>query len=190
MLLTQVCSEDCSWRGEHHTLYSFADLGRRTFQTHLPTPDGAQLRVSPCQQFRCSNQDTGSCITVPGLKPTNAGMVRRYQSLRAGAPNSGFKLILEEGELCEVTKKPRETILMFPCDPHSHSDPNLVTVAKAYEGQKKLICKYFVEFSPSIFGCPLPNAEPHRLLPELLAGENYSTASYIVQNNFYSVCLQ
>ena len=60
-------------------------------------------------------------------------------------------MVYEDGVVCEVTKKPRKTIINLPCDP-DHDVP--ATPSRAYEGDKQTICNYYVEFSPSKVFCP------------------------------------
>lgn len=74
--------------------------------------------------------------------------------LTAGVPSSGFKVTFDDGEVCDITKKPRRTFLHFPCDPDSPVSADRFNPLRAYEGDKKLVCNYFVEFPPSTLGCP------------------------------------
>lgn len=145
-------------------MYSLTDLGLKVFQTALPTPQGSHLRISPCHSFLCNNKDSASCITVPGLKPTSAGKDKVFKTILDGDPTSGFQLLIEGGDVCEVTKKPRRTIARFPCDPNALADASQLKVLKSYEGQNKLICNYFVEFVPSQLGCPRPSSSGSHLI--------------------------
>lgn len=72
-----------------------------------------------------------------------------------GVAGSGFQLILDNGAICEVTSKPRRTVIRFPCDPNKEVSSSALAPLKAYEGDKKLICNYFVDFPPSQYGCPV-----------------------------------
>ena len=78
--------------------------------------------------------------------------------LVGGAPSYGFQLVFDEGDNCEVTGKPRQTIVTFPCDPGDKiatiTSVDNLKAAKAFEGEKKDICHYHVNFPPSQFGCP------------------------------------
>lgn len=74
-----------------------------------------------------------------------------HQPLEQHIPSAGLQVVYEDGAVCEVTKKPRRTIINLPCDP-SRDVP--ATPARAYEGDKQAICNYFVEFSPSKLFCP------------------------------------
>ena len=76
----------------------------------------------------------------------------------------GLQLILNDGETCEVTKKPRRTIVQFPCNPNMEVDTSTFTPVKAYEGDNKMICNYFVEFPSSQLGCPLVDVNRENLL--------------------------
>ena len=84
-----------------------------------------------------------------------AGKTISVQSLEVGVSSSGFQLILDNGATCEVTSKPRRTVLKFPCDPKKEVSSSAFAPVKAYEGDKKLICNYFVDFLPSQYGCPV-----------------------------------
>lgn len=77
------------------------------------------------------------------------------EPLQSGIPGAGFQLVFDGGEKCEVTKKPRQTIVRFPCAVDTVMDVINLSPMRAYEGEKKSICTYFVEFPPSQFGCPL-----------------------------------
>ena len=114
---------------------------------------------------------------MPGLKPTSAGRDRKFHHIVAGDPGRGILLTLEAGEVCELTKKPRKTLLQFPCDPSIHNEPSQLTILKSYEGQNKLICNYYVNFAPSQLGCPVPRGDSLAkidLNPVLLSGNLFS----------------
>lgn len=81
-------------------------------------------------------------------------MLPRVEQLEPNIPGSGFKLIFEDGETCEVTNQPRLTTITLPCNPFVNYKPQHFNPRKAWEGQKSEVCHYFVEFSPSSFGCP------------------------------------
>ncbi len=109
----------------------------------------------------CSNQKAPTCLTVPGIKPTIAGSLARVEQIEPNIPGYGFKLIYEEGEICEITKAPRRTIIKFPCNPTAQANPEQINPLKAFEGQKKEVCNYFVEFTYNRFGCPVQSNEEH-----------------------------
>lgn len=161
----QQCPSQCSWTtADHGVAYSLTDLGLKVFQTSLPTPQGAHLRISPCHSFVCNNKESASCITVPGLKPTSAGKEKVFRMITDRDPASGFQLFIEGGDVCEVTKKPRRTVARFPCDPNTQIDASQLKILKSYEGQNKLICNYFVDFAPSQLGCPMPISSGSNLI--------------------------
>ena len=93
------------------------------------------------------------------MKPTSAGVLPRVEQLEPNIPGSGFKLIYEDGEICEVTNRPRRTIINLPCNPFTNYKPQHFNPRKAWEGQKSEVCNYFIEFSPSSFGCPTPASD-------------------------------
>ena len=103
----------------------------------------------------CNNERSSpTCLSVPGVKPTSTGVLPRVEQLEPNIPGSGFKLIYEDGETCEVTNRPRRTIINLPCNPFTNYKPQQFNPRKAWEGQKSEVCNYFIEFSPSLFGCP------------------------------------
>ena len=79
----------------------------------------------------------------------------RAESLHPGLPGAGFQLMFDGGEVCEVTKKPRKTIIKFPCAADTDTDVATLSPLTAYEGEHKLVCNYFIKFPPSQLGCPL-----------------------------------
>ena len=83
------------------------------------------------------------------------GQVASVQVIEKELFVSGFQLVLDEGETCEVTKKPRKTILNFPCDPNRVLDLSSFKPLKAHEGDRKETCCYYVEFPSSQLGCPI-----------------------------------
>lgn len=85
-------------------------------------------------------------------------MLPRVEQLEPNIPGRGFKLIYEDGEICEVTNRPRKTIISLPCNPFTNYKPQHFNPRKAWEGQKSEVCNYFIEFSPSSFGCPTPSS--------------------------------
>ena len=68
-------------------------------------------------------------------------------------PSYGFELVFSDGDTCEVTGKPRETIVTLPCDPEKKYT-NDITAVKTFEGEKKEICHYYIVFPPTQLGCP------------------------------------
>ena len=82
------------------------------------------------------------------------GKLSVIESIQENAAAYGFKLIHDNGEICDVTKKPRKTIIIFPCDPSHVIHPTEMSPLKVYEGEKKFICHYYIEFPSSQYGCP------------------------------------
>jgi len=76
-----------------------------------------------------------------------------YQPLEEHVPSAGLQLIYENGDTCEVTGKPRRTIINLPCDPDNNADMPIVP-ARGYEGEKQAICNYHVDFVPNKSFCP------------------------------------
>jgi len=92
---------------------------------------------------------TASTSSTSCTIPTGQRVV--YQPLEQHIPSAGLQVVYEDGVMCEVTKKPRRTIIDLPCDPDRDVP---ATPSRAYEGNKKIICNYYVEFSPSKLFCP------------------------------------
>ena len=117
----------------------------------------------------------------------NEGHKTVYQPLEEHIPSAGIQLVYEDGIVCEVTGKPRRTIIILPCDPDSNDD-TAPTPARGYEGEKKAICNYYVEFTPSKSFCPTlrrglaGNYSPlitagKRFCIEIISSETYTTVS-------------
>ena len=83
----------------------------------------------------------------------NEGRRIIYEPLEKHIPSAGIQVIYEDGDTCEVTGKPRRTIVKLPCDPDGNSDAPPVP-ARGYEGEKQTICNYYAEFMPSRSFCP------------------------------------
>ena len=155
-LTPQECGESCQWGSELGAIYSLKDFTDKVFQTSVQNLKGSSLQLSLCSaSLNCNGRHSPTCLNVPGVKPTSTGITVSVEPIEPHIPGKGFKLVLTDGDLCEVTKKPREMTITFPCNPNSnyvlqHFKPSRVT-----EGQKESICKYSVEFPVSQFGCPL-----------------------------------
>ena len=109
----------------------------------------------PSSQISCKNgRKSPACITVPGVSPTSTGMEPRIEQLEPNIPSMGIRLVYDDGDVCEVTKIPRKTIVRLPCKEAVDFPMNTFQPRQAWEGTKKEICHYFVEFPPSQFGCP------------------------------------
>jgi hypothetical protein len=157
---TTTTGTSCTWPVPNADgfVYSLDELCGREYDVTLPNPVNARVKFNLWVEntVHCNGVKSSSCIIVPGIKPTSAGKNLQINFLQDHQPTIGFKLIYEDGETCEVTKKPRKTIISFPCDyslsivDHDHFKP-----LRAFEGDKKLICNYFVDFPPSRFGCPI-----------------------------------
>ena len=203
------CSLMCTWNSDQGVTFSLEEFNTRLFQTSLQNLRSSILKFYLCSMtINCNNQKSSTCLTVPGIKPTPSGSLPKVEQLQPNLPGEGFRLVLEEGELCAVTKKPRVTIVSLPCSPNSNyrvcvsvcmsvcvyvcvyvcvcvcyvsvyaclclKVQNL-NPRKAYEGQKNDVCKYYVEFPPSQFGCPVQSSQHGAMVeeqgPELWAGK-------------------
>ena len=160
----QSCSTElCLWRSAQGVFYNLNAFNTRKFEINLPNPRGSIMKFQLCTHeslnplIRCNNERSSpTCLSVPGVKPTSTGVLPRVEQLEPNIPGSGFKLIYEDGEICEVTNRPRRTIINLPCNPFTNYKPQHFNPRKAWEGQKSEVCNYFIEFSPSSFGCPTP----------------------------------
>ena len=161
--------------------YSLEDFSSRQFQHGMRNPQGSSLRFNLCSSPAsstptCGNDKSPTCLILPGVKPTSTGTLPRVEQLEPHIPGEGFKLIFEEGEICEVTKLPRVTVISLPCNPSTNYKAQHLNPRSAYEGQKVDICRYYVEFPQSQFGCPVDLAEGrgqlrvHQHKPEIWAG--------------------
>ena len=84
----------------------------------------------------------------------NEGQRTVYQPLEEHIPSAGLQLVYEDGDVCEVTGKPRRTIISLPCDPDSNNADIPPVPARGYEGEKQAICNYHAEFVPNKVFCP------------------------------------
>ena len=144
--------------------YNLHDFANKQFQFGLSSPRNAvlkfQLCSDPAPSVVCRNgKKSPACITLPGLLPTSTGEVPRLEELEPNIPSMGIKLVYEDGDVCEVTNRPRKTIIKLPCNGVNFHSPeslaNSIYPVKAFEGVKNEICQYFVEFPPSKYGCPV-----------------------------------
>lgn len=144
-------------------MYDLNTFNKRKFEVSLPNPRGSVLKFQLCSHhtlnplMNCNNgKSSPTCLTVPGVKPTSTGLLPRVEQLEPNIPGSGFKLIYDDGDICEVTHRPRRTVISLPCSPFTIYKPQHFNPRKAWEGQKSDVCNYQVEFPPSLFGCPIP----------------------------------
>ena len=158
----KCASEQCRWTSAQGVSYSLEDFSSRAFKFSLQKPRGAVLNFHLCPtatapSILCNNgRRTPACITVPGVNPTCTGSFAHVEQIEPHAPGKGFKLVYEDGDVCQVTKKPRRTVISLPCaSPGVQSQASTLSVRKAFEGESDAICNYFVEFPPSQFGCPV-----------------------------------
>lgn len=173
-LLTQHCHDrgPCSWQSREGVWFDLDELLNRLFQVGLPSPKGAVLKFhlcsSPSPQVTCRNGvPTLACITVPGVKPTSTGKRLRIEQLEPNIPSMGIRLVYEDGETCEVTKKPRRTTIRLPCSREADYSAQSLHPRQAWEGKGTEICHYYVEFPASKFGCPVDDSMSHTLASTL-----------------------
>ena len=169
-VLPQECSK-CQWVTEQGALYSLQDLSGNVFNIGIQGIKGSTLQLSFCPpHLNCNGRESPTCLSVPGVKLTSTGMTLSVEQLEPHVPGRGFKMILMDGDICEVTKKPRVTTVNFPCNPSAKFPPQNFRASRATEGQKENICQYFVEFPSSQFGCPVRDGTEVTQMPQLTAG--------------------
>lgn len=143
--------------------YQLDDLSTRQYQITLASPKGAVLKFHLCphpsSRLPCKNGANAlACITVPGVKPTSTGTELKLEQLEPNIPSMGIRLVYENGEVCEVTKVPRKTIIKLPCAREAKFSKQNLHPKQAWEGKGKELCHYFVEFPPSMYGCPMESS--------------------------------
>lgn len=153
-------SAPCTWQSREGVWYSLKPLLNNHFHVALKNPEGSILQFNLCPnsgpQIQCKDGvKSPACITVPGVPPTSTGKNLLVEQLEPNIPSMGMRLVYEGGDTCEITKVPRKTIIKIPCNrgavfTHQNWNPK-----QAWEGKKKEVCHYFVEFPPSVFGCPI-----------------------------------
>lgn len=92
------------------------------------------------------------------MSPASTGEIQRIEELEPNIPSMGISLVYEDGDICEVTNIPRKTIIKLPCSKFGGGADKVASSLyplKAFEGEKKEICHYFIEFPPSKYGCPV-----------------------------------
>ena len=158
-LTPQECGVQCQWGSELGAVYSLKDLSDRQFQTSVHGLKGSSLQFSLCSAgLNCNGRTSPTCLSVPGVKPTCTGMTISLEQLEPYVPAKGFKLVLADGDLCEVTGQSRITTINLPCNPNSNYGPDHFKPSRASEGTKDNVCKYVVEFPVSQFGCPVESS--------------------------------
>ena len=174
----QDCNADlCTWTTEHGAVYSLDSVRSKEVQVALQSPQGSIMKLTLCPRvgaISCQNRRAQACLLVPGVQPTSAGATLRAEQMEANAPAQGLKLLLEDGEICELTRRPRRTIVTIPCDPSGATGPEELVARRGWEGQKSDVCNYFIEFGGHKLGCPV--MRPGNLLtsrkPQIRAGKS------------------
>lgn len=168
-LTTQECGNQCQWSSDLGALYSLQPFSDRVFQTSIQNLKGSLLRFSLCSPIPCDERQSPTCLNVPGVKLTSTGAAASLTPIEAHLPGRGFKLVLTDGDLCELTGNPRTTTFVFPCSPNSNHRAENFKPMRATEGTKESVCHYTVEFPASQFGCPVEGTSGDK--PILTAGE-------------------
>lgn len=153
------------WMSGEGMWYTLQDFSNKQYQVGLQSPKGSTLKFQLCSHpepnLVCRNgKKSPTCLSVPGVSPSSTGMKPRIEQVEPNIPNMGIRLVYEDGDVCEVTNIPRKTIIKLPCSVGGRgSDDQLhahhVYPLRAYEGERKEVCHYFVEFPPSKYGCPM-----------------------------------
>ena len=172
-MLCKDCGEQlCQWSTESGALYNLQPFSSHVFQTSVQNLKGSLLRFSLCSHLECDGRRSPTCLSVPGVKLAATGMTVAVAPLEPHLPGRGFKVVLTDGDVCEVTGKPRMMTVVLPCTPNSSYRRDGFRPRRAVEGTKESVCQYTVEFPSSQFGCPVTGGEEER--PTLTAGEPYS----------------
>ena len=170
-LTTKECGEQqCQWSSDTGAVYSLQAFSSRALQTSVHNLKGSLLRFSFCSEITCNGRQTPTCLNVPGVKLTSTGVTSSVTPIEPHVPGRGFKLVLTDGDVCEVTGKPRTTTFLLPCSPNSKHRVENFRAMRAMEGTKENVCRYMVEFPPTQFGCPVDGGGGK---PTLTAGENF-----------------
>lgn len=152
-------------------MYGLQDLSGNVFSITVQGIKGSTLQLSLCPpHLNCNGRESPTCLSVPGVKLTSTGTTLSVEQLEPHIPGRGFKVVLRDGDVCEVTKKPRVTTVNFPCNPSARYPPQNFRPSRATEGQKENICQYLVEFPSSQFGCPVRDGTEMTQMPQLTAG--------------------
>ena len=152
--------------------YSLRDISTKVFRVGVQGMKGFTLQFSLCpSDLTCNGRSSQTCLIVPGIRPASTGTILSIEQIEPHVPSRGFKMILTDGDICEVTKKPRVTTFVFPCTPGTRYPPQSFEPVRVTEGKGENICRYAVEFPSSRFGCPaLPSDGGMSRMPQLSAG--------------------
>jgi hypothetical protein len=168
--------------------YTLQELSKRQFHFPLSNPKGSILKFHLCSdlgvpQIQCRNgMKTPACINVPGVTPASTGKTPIIEQLEPNIPSMGIRLVYEDGDICEVTKVPRKTIIKIPCNQGAVYTSNNWNPQKVWEGKGKEVCHYFVDFPPSKFGCPSELPATSDQSDQLHAEDSVTTFSH--QQNY------
>ena len=166
----QECSRECQWVSELGAVYSLQDFTDKVFQSTISNLKGSSFQFTLClPSLNCNGQPSPTCLSVPGWKLTTTGRTVSVDPLEPNAPGQGFKLVLSEGDECEMTGRPRITIIHLPCNPNARYTAEQLKPSRASEGARENLCRYTVEFPASQFGCPVVSGGV-RDGPQLTAG--------------------
>ena len=160
--------DQCQWSSDVGALYSLQPFSSHVLQTSVHNLKGSLLRFSFCSVITCDGRQTPTCLTVPGVKLTSTGITSSVVLIEPHLPGRGFKLVLTDGDVCEVTGKPRTTTFVLPCSPNSRHRAESFRPTRAMEGTKENVCHYTVEFPATQFGCPVDGGRGDT--PSLTAG--------------------
>lgn len=161
VLSIQSCQEveHCTWQSREGVWYSLKDVSNKQFHVPLQNPKGSILKFQLCPHphpvIPCRNgAKSPTCITVPGVPPSSTGKTLLIEQLEPNIPSMGIRLVYENGDVCEVTKVPRKTVISLPCDFGAEYSQSSWHPKEAWEGKGKEVCHYYIQFPPSKFGCP------------------------------------
>ena len=163
--------QQCQWWSDLGALYNLDDFSDQVFQTAVHNLKGSSLQFTLCSSaINCNGRQSPTCLSVPGVKLTSTGTIASFEPLEPNVPGKGFKLVFLDGDLCELTNKPRVMTVSLPCGPNTHYKPGQIKPSRASEGSKESVCRYTVDFPASRFGCPLDGQAEEGDRPILTAG--------------------
>eukprot|EP00040_Diaphanoeca_grandis_P035376 m.222273 g.222273 ORF g.222273 m.222273 type:complete len:894 (+) comp33368_c0_seq4:152-2833(+) len=166
------------------TKFELSYLYKVKLQVDMQNPKNAKLEMLLKGGLTCLGIDEkglpiqkppGSvvgCLSVPGLPPTVTALTNSESiSLTvAGQPQHGISIKYGDGEICDLTKKPRTLTLIVECDSTIDVKTNAVAVKiiKAWEGKQNDVCNYFLKIkAPS--GCAIEDdSQPDSALPPMV----------------------
>eukprot|EP00052_Salpingoeca_macrocollata_P026788 m.250476 g.250476 ORF g.250476 m.250476 type:complete len:873 (+) comp22641_c1_seq2:58-2676(+) len=141
-------------------IFRLEELEALSFSLPMTNLRGATFALSVGNTVTCGNAPgaISACISTPGVPPQAAGLQtsRSVELLDRGSAMAGIRLAYDGGELCDITKRPRKTVLEIVCNP-LHDNP--AQTFSVVEGTGNSVCVYSVRGSHNL-GCPVGYTGP------------------------------